>query len=173
MPHLVPSCSASVALSFTLCRVDNVSKSLGFTVAYYLRCSRCRREFRRDTCHSSCVSTRESRVHRGFLTRLVSDGVCLTRLRACIVVVQRVSQGFLSRLVSDGEFLTRLDALEVVVQGVLRGFLTRLVSVGVFLTRLIAVEVVVQGFLRGFLTRLASEGGWGVQAPYDNSHLLV
>ncbi len=53
------------------------------------------------------------------------------------------------------------------------GFLTRLVSVGVFLTRLIVVVVVVQRVLRGFLTRLASDGGWGVQAPYDNSHLLV
>ena len=94
-----------------------------------------------------------------------SDVVCLTRLRACMDVVQRVSQGFLTRLVTDGVFLTCLDALEVVVQGVLRGFLMRLVSVGVFLTRLIAVEVVVQRVLRGFLTRLASDGGWGVQTP--------
>ncbi len=59
---------------------------------------------------------RESRVPWGFLTRLVSDGVCLTRLDAVIVVVQRVSKGFLTRLVSDGVFLARLDALEVVVQ---------------------------------------------------------
>ncbi len=50
-------------------------------------------------------------VRMGFLTRLVSSWVFLTRLDADVGVVQRVRMGFLTRLVSDGVCLSRFSTL--------------------------------------------------------------